>query len=208
MEALLLIDIQNDFLPGGSLAVSNGDEVIPVANELQDFFEVVVATQDWHPPDHGSFASNHKGKKPGDKIKLSGANQVLWPDHCVQNSKGAEFSKSLQTDKVWKVVRKGTDPKIDSYSGFYDNQHKKMTPLNELLTERNVDTVYITGLAADVCVNFTVLDSLELGYKTILVTDGTKAVKGDDAKEKTLKALQKKGAILKTSKEIIEEKSE
>ncbi len=207
MEALLLIDIQNDFLPGGSLAVSGGDEIISVANKLQDFFEVVIATQDWHPPDHGSFATNHKGKKPGDKIKLNGVNQVLWPDHCVQNSKGAEFSKSLQTDKIWKVVRKGTDQKIDSYSGFYDNEHKKMTPLNDLLTERNVDSVYIAGLATDVCVNFTVLDSLELGYKTIVITDGTKAVEGEAAKEKTLKALRKKGAILKTSEEIMEAKS-
>jgi len=207
MEALLLIDIQNDFLSGGSLAVSGSDEVISVANNLQDFFEVVIATQDWHPPEHESFATNHKGKMPGDKIKLNGTHQVLWPNHCIQNSKGAEFSKSLKTDKVWKVVRKGTDPKIDSYSGFYDNEHKKMTPLNDLLTERNVDSVYIAGLAADVCVNFTVLDSLELGYKTIVVTDGTKAVEGDDAKEKTLKALQGKGAILKTSEEIIEEKS-
>ncbi len=202
MDALLLIDVQKDFLPGGSLAVPDGDHIIPVLNKLQKHFDLIVATRDWHPDDHGSFASNHEGKQPGDKIDLDGVEQVLWPDHCIQESEGAEFADDLDTDRIKKTIKKGIDPKIDSYSGFYDNKHKRATGLHEYLKEQNVDTVYITGLAADVCVRFTALDALELEYETYLVRDATKAVEGEQAYEKTIRELEDKGARIVNSGKV------
>lgn len=202
MDALLLIDVQKDFLPGGSLAVPDGDHIIPVVNKLQKHFDLIVATKDWHPDDHGSFASNHEGKQPGDKIDLDGVEQVLWPDHCVQESEGAEFADDLDTDRIEKTIKKGTDPKIDSYSGFYDNKHKRATGLHEYLKEHKVDAVYITGLAADVCVRFTALDALELGYRTHLFRDATKAVEGEQAYEKTIRELEDQGARIVDSGEV------
>lgn len=204
MNALLLIDIQKDFLPGGSLEVPKGDDIIPAVNELQKIFDLVVATQDWHPEDHGSFASNHPGKEPGDKVELDGVEQVLWPDHCVQETEGAEFADDLKMDRVEKVIRKGTDPLIDSYSGFYDNQHKRATGLHEYLQEKNVRTVTITGLAADVCVRYTTLDALELGYKVFLVKNATRAVGADEELEKTVKELRNKGAGIVNYDEVME----
>ena len=129
MRALILVDIQNDFVPGGALAVREGDRVVPIANALMPQFEIVVATQDWHPADHGSFAANHAGRKVGDVIELNGLPQVLWPVHCVQGTAGAEFVAGLDVSKVAKVFRKGTDREIDSYSGFYDNGHRRSTGL-------------------------------------------------------------------------------
>lgn len=203
MKALVLVDLQKDFLPGGSLAVEEGDQVIPKINGLiNNNFDVVVATQDWHPSDHGSFASNHEDKKPGDKIELQGTDQVLWPDHCVQNTEGAAFADALDTSKFEKVIKKGTDPKIDSYSGFYDNEHEKATGLHEYLQQQNVDTVVIAGLAADVCVKFTTLDALELGYKTKVVKDATRAVEKEEGYNQTMNELQKKGAKLVNSSEL------
>jgi len=204
MNALLLVDIQNDFLPDGSLPVPEGDEIIPVVNRLQDYFDIIVATQDWHPEDHGSFASSHEGRQPGEKVELDGVEQILWPDHCVQDSEGAELADGLKTEKVVKIIKKGTDPKIDSYSGFYDNQHRRATGLHNYLQEKNVDTVFVTGLAADVCVRFTILDALELGYKTYLIKDATRAVGGEEAFNKTMKELESKGAKIVTSEEIVE----
>jgi nicotinamidase/pyrazinamidase len=194
MNALLMIDVQKDFLPGGSLEVPEGDRIIPVVNNIQSYFDVVVATQDWHPADHGSFASNHPGKNPGDRITLDGVEQILWPDHCIQDTEGAEFADDLRMQMVSRIIRKGTDPLIDSYSGFYDNQHKRATGLHDFLREKNVDTVTITGLAADVCVRYTALDALELGYKVFLVKDATRAVEGKAALEKAIGELRKKGA--------------
>ncbi len=153
MKTLILIDIQNDFLPGGALAVPSGDHVIPVINRLQPQFELVVATQDWHPPDHGSFAANHPGRQVGDVIDLDGLQQILWPVHCVQNTHGAELAADLNTARVAKVFRKGTDSRIDSYSGFFDNGHRKTTGLGEFLKQQAVDEVYIAGLATDYCVS-------------------------------------------------------
>src|SRR3989442_13276877 len=129
MNALIIVDLQNDFLPGGALPVPHGDEVIPLANELQRRFDLVLATQDWHPANHGSFAANHPGKRPGDRIALNGLDQILWPNHCVQNTPGAAFVPSLDTSRVAQVFQKGTDPGIDSYSGFFDNGHPKATGL-------------------------------------------------------------------------------
>jgi nicotinamidase/pyrazinamidase len=149
MEALIIVDVQNDFLPGGALAVTEGDEVVPIINRLAKSFGLVVATQDWHPADHKSFASQHENKKPGDKVELLGMEQVLWPDHCVQGTKGAEFSSELDQLPIMNVFRKGIDPEIDSYSGFFDNGHKRSTGLHDYLQEKNVDTVTIVGLATD-----------------------------------------------------------
>ncbi len=176
MEALIIVDIQNDFLPGGALAVRGGDEIIPSVNSLQEEFKLVVATQDWHPAGHGSFASSHPGKKPGDVILLNGLEQFLWPDHCVQGTRGADFSDDLNTDRFDKIIRKGTDPGIDSYSGFFDNGRKKGTGLDAYLKGRGVDTVYIVGLATDFCVKYTALDATSLGYKTHVIAEATRAV--------------------------------
>jgi nicotinamidase/pyrazinamidase len=175
-RALILVDIQNDFLPGGSLAVRDGDRVVPVANALQQKFELILATQDWHPPDHGSFASNHPGHVPGDLIDLNGLPQVLWPDHCVQGSFGAEFHRDLDLSRISRVFRKGTDPTIDSYSGFFDNAHRKDTGLGDFLSSVGVTDVYIAGLATDYCVKFSTLDARLLGFETWIVIDGCRGV--------------------------------
>lgn len=177
MKALILVDIQNDFLPGGALAVPKGDEVIPVANKVSPKFDLVVATQDWHPRDHGSFAANHPGKKPGDVIDLHGLRQVLWPVHCVQNTRGAEFGPGLDVSRVRKVIRKGTDPAIDSYSGFFDNDHRKSTGLADYLREQKVTEVFVMGLATDYCVKFTALDAVQrAGLKATLIEDGCRGI--------------------------------
>lgn len=176
MKALILVDIQNDFCPGGHLEVPEGNQVVPVANALMDRFDLVVATQDWHPADHGSFAANHPWRKPGQVIDLNGLPQVLWPIHCVQESFGAEFVQSLHTDKIDQFFVKGTDPGIDSYSGFYDNGHRKATGMGDFLKGKGVDTVYVMGLATDYCVKFTALDAVALGFKTYLVADGCRGV--------------------------------
>jgi nicotinamidase/pyrazinamidase len=172
----VLVDIQNDFLPGGALAVPRGDEVVPVANRVQSAFDLVVATQDWHPPGHGSFASMRPGRKPGDVDELAGLPQVLWPDHCVQGSRGAEFAPGLQMNRVEAIFRKGTDPTIDSYSGFFDNGHRKSTGLGDYLKGRGATDVYVLGLATDYCVKFTALDARKLGFRTFLVQDGSRGV--------------------------------
>jgi Amidases related to nicotinamidase len=176
MKALLLVDIQNDFLPGGSLAVPHGDEVVPVANGLMSKFEIVIATQDWHPPDHLSFASQHPGRQIGDIVDLNGAEQVLWPDHCVQNTFGAELAAKLNQTGILHVVQKGTDRTIDSYSGFFDNARRKKTPLEGQLRARDVDTLHVMGLATDYCVKATVLDAVDLGFRTVLIIAGVRGV--------------------------------
>lgn len=176
MEALIIVDIQNDFLPGGALAVPGGDEIIPLVNRLQSKFDLVVATQDWHPAGHDSFASSHKEKNPGDIVMINGLEQMLWPDHCIQGTKGAEFSNDLDVSGIDKIVQKGTDPKIDSYSGFFDNGKKKDTGLNDYLKARGVDAVFIVGLATDYCVKFTAMDAAFLGYDTTVIADATRAV--------------------------------
>ncbi len=203
MQALLLVDIQNDFLPGGALEVPRGDEVVPVANALIPHFDLVLASQDWHPADHSSFAANHPWRKPGQVIDLHGLEQILWPIHCVQGSFGAEFANGLHTDAVERIFRKGTDPAIDSYSAFFDNGHRKSTGLAGYLREQGVDTVYLLGLAQDYCVKYTVLDALREGFTTYLVADGTRPVElqpGDG--EKALAEMRKAGAQIVTSNEI------
>jgi len=176
MRALVLVDIQNDFLPGGALAVPHGDEVIAVANRVATTFDLVVATQDWHPRDHGSFAANHPGKKVGDVIDMHGLPQVLWPVHCVQGTAGAEFAPALDASRVRRVFQKGTDPAIDSYSGFFDNGHRRSTGLADYLREQGVTQVFVMGLATDYCVKFTALDAVRAGLKTTLIEDGCRGV--------------------------------
>lgn len=176
MKALILVDIQNDFLPGGALAVPQGDEIIPIANQLQRLFEVVVATQDWHPANHGSFAANHPGKKVYEQVDLNGLPQTLWPVHCVQNTPGAEFAPTLEHAHIEKIFQKGTDPEIDSYSGFFDNRHRKSTGMGEWLKERAVAEVFVCGLATDYCVKFTALDAIRSGFKTTLIEDASRGV--------------------------------
>ena len=207
MKALILVDLQNDFLPGGSLAVAQGDQVIPVANRLSPLFDLVVATQDWHPQNHGSFASNHPGRKPGEVIDLDGLPQVLWPDHCVQGAEGSEFAPNLQTQRVSAVFQKGTDPAIDSYSGFFDNGHRKATRLGEFLKAKKVDEVFVMGLATDYCVKYTALDAVKLGFRTTLVDDGCRGVElhpGDCAK--AIDEMRAAGVSMVTSAQIAETK--
>ncbi len=202
MKALLIVDVQNDFLPGGSLAVAGGDAIIPVINTIVDHFDLVVATQDWHPPGHRSFASNHPGQELFSEIDLHGLPQTLWPDHCVQGSTGAEFSSQLETRPIEAIFRKGTDTEIDSYSGFYDNGYRKSTGLADYLRGKDVKQVYVTGLAGDICVYFTALDALKEGFATSVVLDGCKPL-DNAAFEKRLDELRNKGATVTTSEQIL-----
>ena len=176
MRALLLIDVQNDFMPGGSLAVAHGDEVVAIANAMMPRFGVVVATQDWHPRGHASFASSHPGCKSGDETEIRGVTQRLWPDHCVQGTSGASFHSALDVAGITHVVRKGVDRAIESYSGFFDNGHVRDTGLAAYLGERGVSEVWIAGVASDYCVKFTALDARALGLLTFVVVDGCRGV--------------------------------
>lgn len=176
MKSLVLVDLQNDFLPGGALAVPQGDEVIPIANRLQPRFELVVATQDWHPANHASFAANHPGRRPFEELSLDGARQVLWPVHCVQHTPGAELAAALDRRRIRNIFVKGVDSRIDSYSGFYDNDHVHSTGLGEYLREQGVDEVCVLGLATDYCVKATALDAIRLGFKTFLIEDACRGV--------------------------------
>ncbi|MBN7812000.1 bifunctional nicotinamidase/pyrazinamidase [Algoriphagus sp. H41] len=202
-DALLIVDVQNDFLPGGALAVAEGDQVIPVINGLQKKFGLVVATQDFHPACHGSFAANHPGKRPGEIIELAGLPQVLWPVHCVQGSSGADFHDGLDRG-TWKAVfQKGKNPEVDSYSGFFDNARRGATGLGDFLTATGVRRVFVCGLALDYCVKFTATDAKELGFETFLVSDATRAVNlapGDGAK--AIQEMKTLGIKIITSKEL------
>jgi nicotinamidase/pyrazinamidase len=176
MDALILVDVQNDFVPGGALPVPEGDAILPLCNHLSRGFGLVVGTQDWHPANHGSFAASHPGHEVGEVIDLNGLPQVLWPVHCVQGTPGAAFVPGLDVSRVERVFRKGTDPAIDSYSGFFDNGHRKATGLGDYLKQRGVTDVYVCGLATDYCVKFTALDAQNLGFNTFLVQDASRGV--------------------------------
>ncbi|MEX0929410.1 MAG: bifunctional nicotinamidase/pyrazinamidase [Balneolales bacterium] len=176
MKTLVIVDVQNDFTSGGSLEVPDGDAIIPLINNIQDRFDLVVATQDWHPPDHKSFASNHEGREVFDHINHQGMDQILWPDHCVQGSKGAGFHPELETSRIEAIFRKGTDPEIDSYSGFFDNRHKKKTGMAGYLRDKGAGELFFCGLAADVCVYYSIMDALKEGFQTLLLKDCTRAI--------------------------------
>ncbi len=196
MKAFIIVDIQNDFLPGGALEVPGGDAIIPVVNKLQEKFPLVVATQDWHPEGHGSFASQHEGKKVFEKTTLGGIEQILWPDHCIKGTKGAELSADLNTGTIEGFFRKGTDPGVDSYSGFFDNGKKKSTGLAGYLKEKGVTDVYICGLAADVCVAFTALDAIDLNFKTFFINDATRPIDDKNLFEMTENIKDKGGYVI------------
>ena len=179
-RALILVDIQNDFCPGGALAVKDGDEVVEPANALAREFaasgDLVLATQDAHPKDHKSFASQHEGTDVGEVIQLGGLDQVLWPDHCIDGTYGAAFHPHIKSELIVKTFKKGTDRDVDSYSGFFDNGHKRATGLAEYLHEKEVEEVWVCGLATDYCVKATALDAVAEGFKTVVYASACRAV--------------------------------
>jgi len=202
MKTLIIIDVQNDFIPGGSLAVAEGDEIVETINLLQEKFELIIATQDWHPESHSSFAANHLGKEEFETIELRGEEQVLWPVHCVQNTQGAKFSSLLNTSKIEAIFRKGMNPELDSYSGFYDNAHEKSTGLAGYLKEKKAEDLYFCGLAADYCVYFSIMDALNIGFNATLIEDATKAI--DPSRFKDLKqTILRKGGKIVQSKDLL-----
>lgn len=203
MRALVLVDLQYDFMPGGSLAVARGDETVPVAQTLMPKFDIVIATQDWHPRGHASFAVNHPGKQVGEMIDLEGLPQVLWPAHCVQGTRGAELHESIDKKRITAVFRKGIDPTIDSYSGFFDNGHRKATGLGDWLVDRKIKKLFVLGLATDYCVKFTVLDARQLGFEVVLVEDGCRGVNlaaADD--RRAIDAMREAGASVILSETV------
>lgn len=201
MKTLIIVDVQNDFMPGGALAVPKGDEILPVVNSIQHKFDLIIATQDWHPENHASFAATHSGKKEFDIIDLNGIDQVLWPVHCVQNTEGANFHEDLKTAKIEAIFRKGTNPEIDSYSGFYDNAHLKSTGLTGYLKEKGATELFFCGLAAEYCVYFSVKDALGEGFKASLIEDATRALNLSDF-EAAKKEIKKNGGRVISSEEI------
>ncbi len=175
-DALIVVDVQNDFCPGGRLAVQKGDEVVPLVNALAKRFESVVLTQDWHPPGHQSFATSHPGSKPFDTVRLAYGQQILWPDHCVQGSEGAALHKDLSVPHAQLVLRKGHHREVDSYSAFLEADRKSRTGLEGYLDERGIKRVFVCGLATDFCVAWTALDADKLGFAALVVEDACRAI--------------------------------
>jgi len=202
MKTLILIDVQNDFMPYGALPVAEGDQIVPIINKIIYKFDLVVATQDWHPKNHISFASNHKDKKPFDVMDLDGFKQTLWPDHCIQGTSGAEFHPDLETKPIEAIFRKGTNPNIDSYSGFYDNLHKKNTGLAGYLREKKAKDLYFVGLATDYCVYYSIIDALKEGFNVYLIEDATRAIDKNLYENYLKKELLEKNVKIITSKNI------
>lgn len=203
-SALIIVDMQYDFLPGGALATAGGDEIIGIVNSLQSEFDLVVATQDWHPPGHGSFASAHPGHAVGEEVDLEGLPQMLWPDHAVQYSHGAELSAELDQQRIARVFRKGLDPAVDSYSGFFDNGHRGDTGLQDYLEAHGVTEVFVVGLALDYCVKYTALDARRIGFESTVLVDATRAVnlQPGDA-ERTVRELKKAGVRIELSDDLL-----
>ena len=205
MNALIIVDMQNDFVEGGALAVPGGKELVPLVNRLQPHFDLVIATQDWHPANHGSFATNHPGRKTFELVELGGLPQTLWPVHCVENTPGADFVPGLDRSRWAAVFQKGTDPEIDSYSGLFDNGKRRATGLGDFLKERGVDQVYVLGLATDYCVKFTALDTLALGFETSLIEDASRGVDlqpGDV--EKAINEMRQAGVTIKQAADFLD----
>ena len=202
MKSLVIIDIQNDFTPGGSLAVPNGDLIVPIINRLQGHFDLVAATQDWHPQNHVSFASNHPNEKPFNKIDLRGEDQTLWPDHCVQGTRGAMFHPALETNRISAIFRKGMNPYVDSYSGFYDNRHQISTGLSGYLKEKRITELYLCGLAGDICVYHTIIDAIKEGFSSTLIEDASRPL-SQDTFAFLKKELSEMGVRILNSDEII-----
>jgi nicotinamidase/pyrazinamidase len=196
-SALVVVDVQNDFCPGGALAVTEGDQVVPVINRLSALFALSVATQDWHPAGHDSFASSHAGREPMEVITLGGIEQVLWPDHCVQGSSGADFHPELDMRPFRLIVRKGTNPKLDSYSGFFENDHTTATGLEYYLKGMGIVDLYVCGLATDYCVLFTARDAASVGFRVHVVEDACRGVGFPEGSvQKALAELRDRGVEL------------
>jgi nicotinamidase/pyrazinamidase len=192
-DVLLVIDVQNDFCPGGSLAISNGNEVIPVINKLAERFQHVIFTQDWHPLGHESFASSHPGKDAYDSTQAPYGPQTLWPDHCVQDTNGAEFHKDLNVSKAELILRKGFRKDIDSYSAFLENDHLTSTGLAGYLRERTFRRIFIAGLAYDFCVRFSAIDGKAAGFDSFVIEDACRAVNLENSIEMTNQDFAQKG---------------
>lgn len=203
MRALLVVDIQNDFCPGGSLAVPEGDEIIPLINDLAAEFDHVVLTQDWHPPGHSSFASSHEGKEPYDTVEMPYGEQILWPEHCVQGSEGAEFHPKLDVDKAELIIRKGFRPEIDSYSAFFENDHETRTGLTGYLRERGIDRLYIAGLATDFCVHWSAVDGRKQGFEIFVIEDASRGIDTNGSLAEAIKRIRESGSQIVTAKEAI-----
>ncbi|MEM7785501.1 MAG: bifunctional nicotinamidase/pyrazinamidase [Planctomycetota bacterium] len=207
--ALIIVDVQNDFCTGGQLEVPSGEKVIPIVNRLSPIFPTVVATQDWHPPNHLSFASQHPGIELGQVFDLNGLPQVAWPDHCVEHSHGAQFVKDLDQSHFTSVFKKGTQRDVDSYSGFFDNGGQHSTGLAEFLTEQKIRQIYLLGLATDYCVKFTALDAIKCGFETCLIQDGCRGVDlqpGDS--ERAIESMKSAGVQVLSSQEIYHDPSQ
>jgi nicotinamidase/pyrazinamidase len=193
MQALLIVDVQNDFCPGGALAVPDGDAVVPVINRLAARFDHVIQTQDWHPPGHHSFASSHEGHDPFDEIQMDYGPQTLWPEHCIQGSEGAAFHPDLDTTATELVVRKGFRPEIDSYSAFYENDHATPTGLAGYLRERGIDTLVVVGLATDFCVRWSATDARDEGFDVFVVEDATRGLDANGSMQAAWQAMNDAG---------------
>lgn len=203
MRTLIITDVQHDFMPGGALGVAGGNEIVPIINALIPHFDHIFATQDWHPLHHISFASSHK-RKPGDVIRLGEIEQVLWPDHCIQNTHGADLAKGLRREKIEALFHKGVDPKVDSYSTFFDNSRKRSTGLADHLRKAHLTDLYFVGLASDYCVLYSVLDAVDLGFNTWVIRDACRGINlhpGDE--EKAYETMRRKGARVIFSQEIL-----
>ena len=195
-EALLVIDVQNDFCPNGALAVAGGDTIVQPINAAMEKFNIVILTQDWHPMSHKSFASSHEHKSPFDTVEMFYGDQVLWPDHCVQNSAGAAFHSGLKTEAFQMIVRKGFRPSVDSYSAFFENDHKTITGLDGYLRNRQIDRLVLAGLATDYCVAFSALDAAALGYQVSVVLPACRAIDLQGSLAARITAMQDAGIIL------------
>lgn len=200
--ALIVVDIQNDFLPGGALAVPRGDETVAIANRLMPLFPTVVLTADWHPADHSSFASQHAGKSPYDVVPMPYGNQVLWPEHCVAGTSGADFAAGLETVRAHAVIRKGTDKNCDSYSGFLAADRKTPTGLAGYLKSRGVTTVFVCGLATDFCVAWTAQDAAAAGFKTYLIEDASRAIDAGGSLAAAMAGLKTAGVGVIEKKDV------
>lgn len=204
MKALLVVDAQNDFAPGGALAASRGNEIIPIINRLMEKYPLIIATKDWHPKNHISFAANHPGKKVGDIVKASEIDQILWPDHCVQNTHGSEFVPGLDTDKIEKIFYKGTDPLVDDYSAFFDNAKKRKTGVEEYLKSKGIREIAIVGFVTDYCVLYSVRDAIELGFEISVIKDACCPINLQEGDEKkALREMKRRGAKILVSKDVL-----
>jgi nicotinamidase/pyrazinamidase len=190
---LLVVDVQNDFCPGGALEVADGDAVLPIANHLIALFDHVVITQDWHPPGHSSFASSHAGRSPLESIEMDYGPQTLWPDHCIQGSNGARLHEGLNVDEADMVIRKGRDPAIDSYSAFYENDKTTPTGLSGYLASRSLSRIFLIGLATDFCVHFSALDARREGFDVVLIEDGCRAIDFNGSLDQAMSDMQDSG---------------